>query len=160
MMEFLAPMTLGLGLFALIGWVTHVVVDGRRRRERLKVFTDFHGKLIDRLGSAKEFGDFLQSEGGQRFLATLSTERGGPQAAILRSLHVGVIMLTLGLGLLLLTRLDFWGYEGRAFLVLSGVIVESLAIGYLLSAGLSWRLSRSIGLVKAGDAGFPEAASR
>ncbi len=160
MMEFLAPMTLGLGLFTLIGWVTYIIVDGRRRRERLKVFTEFHSKLIDRMGSAKDFGDFLQSDGGQRFLATLSTERGGPQAAILRSLHTGVIMFTLGLGLLLLSRLDLWGPEGYAFLLLTGVVVESLAIGFLLSAGLSWRLSRAIGLVTPGEHGFPDAVAR
>lgn len=156
-LEFLAPMFVGLGFFTLIGWVTHVIVDGRRRRERLKVFTDFHSKLIDRLGSAKEFGEFLQSDGGQRFLATMSTERGGPQAGILRSLHTGVIMLTLGFGLLLLSRLDLWGHEGHAFLLLTGVVVESLAIGFLLSAFLSWRLSRAIGLVAPEERALPDA---
>jgi hypothetical protein len=147
-LEFIAPMMLGLGLFTMIGWMTHVIVDGRRRRERLKVFTDFHAKLIDRLGSAREFGDFLQSDGGQRFLATLSTEKGGPQVGIMRSMHTGVIMLALSIGLLSLTSVGIWGAEGRAFVLVLGVIVLSLAIGFLLSAGVSWRLARALGVMQ------------
>lgn len=147
MWEMLAPMTISLGFFALIGWVAYVIVDGRRRRERLKVFTDFHGKLIDRLGSAQEFGDFLQSQGGQRFLATLSTERGGPQAGILRSVHAGLVLLALGGGLLLLKGLGEWSYEGEAFLLMCGVLALSLAVGFVLSAGASWRLAQSLGLM-------------
>jgi hypothetical protein len=155
-MEFVMPMLVSVAFFTLIGWVTYVIVDGRRRRERLKVFTDFHGKLIDRMGSAEEFGSFLQSPGGQRFLATLSTERGGPQVGILRSVHTGIVMFALGLGFTLLSRMALWNTEGRGFLVASGVLLVALAVGFLLSAFASWRLAQTMGLVKpeAGDAGL------
>jgi hypothetical protein len=33
----------------MIGWIVHVIVDGIRRRQQLKVFTDFHSKLLERL---------------------------------------------------------------------------------------------------------------
>jgi hypothetical protein len=148
MSEYMIPIVLGPTFFIMIGWVTYVIVDGHRRRERLKVFTEFHAKLIDRLGSAREFADFLQSDGGQRFLATLSTERGGPRVGILRSVHTGVIMLTLSIGLLSLTSLTAWGTEGRTFVLVTGVIVLSLSVGFLLSAGASWRLARSLGLME------------
>jgi hypothetical protein len=148
-LEFIVPMVVSLGFFGLIGWITHVIVDGRRRRERMKVFTAFHEKLIDRLGSAREFGEFLQSDGGRRFLDTLSMERGGPQVGIMRSAHIGVIMLVLSIGLLSLTALQVLPSEGRAFLIIVGVIVLSLSIGFLLSAALSWRLARALGVVQA-----------
>ena len=159
-LELMIPMVLGLGFFSLVGWVTHTIVDGRRRRERLKVFTDFHSRLLEKLGSAREFSDFLQSDGGQRFLATLSTERGGPQVGILRSIHTGVIMLALSIGLLSLTSVSIWGYEGRAFLLLVGVVVLSLAIGFLLSAGVSWRVGRSLGVMSAAPGALADGASR
>jgi len=146
-MEFIIPMVISLGFFGLIGWVTYVIVDGKRRRERLKVFTEFHTKLMDRMTSPAEFGEFMQSPGGQRFLATLSTERGGPKAAIMRSVHTGVIMLTLSIGLLFLQRMDIWNSEARAFVVFMGVIVLALAVGFLVSAALSWRLGRSLGVM-------------
>jgi len=148
-MEFIMPMLVSIAFFTLIGWVTHVIVDGRRRRERLKVFTDFHSKLIDRMGSANEFGDFLQSPGGQRFLATLSTERGGPQVGIMRSVHTGIVMFALGVGFSLLSRMGLWNTEGRGFLVAMGVLLVALAVGFLVSAFASWRLAQSMGLMKA-----------
>jgi hypothetical protein len=141
-------MVMGVSLFTLIGWITYVIVDGRRRRERLKVFTEFHSKLIDRMGSARDFGDFLQSDGGQRFLATLSTERGGPQVGIMRSVHTGVIMLALGVGLLSLTNVGVLAVEGRTFMLVVGVIVLALSIGFLLSAVASWRIAHALGVME------------
>jgi hypothetical protein len=146
-MEFILPMVITVSFFAMIAWIVYVIVDGKRRRERLKVFTDFHGKLMDRMTSPAEFGAFMQSPGGQRFLATLQTERGGPKAAIMRSVHTGTIMLALSIGLLFLQRLDLWNSEARAFVVFMGVIVLALGVGFLVSAGLSWRLGRSLGVM-------------
>jgi hypothetical protein len=147
-MEFVMPMLVSVAFFTMIGWITHVIVDGRRRRERLKVFTDFHSKLIDRMGSAEEFGSFLQSPGGQRFLTTLSTERGGPQVGIMRSVHTGIVMFALGVGFSLLSRMGVWNTEGRSFLVAMGVLLVALALGFLLSAFASWRLAQTMGLMK------------
>jgi hypothetical protein len=146
-MEFILPMVITVSFFAMIAWIVYVIVDGKRRRERLKVFTDFHGKLMDRMTSPAEFGAFMQSPGGQRFLATLQTERGGPKVAIMRSVHTGTIMLALSIGLLFLQRLDLWNSEARAFVVFMGVIVLALGVGFLVSAGLSWRLGRSLGVM-------------
>ena len=147
-MEFILPMVISLGFFGLVGWVTFVIVDGRRRSQRLKVFTEFHGKLMDRMASPAEFGAFIQSPGGQRFLATLQTERGGPKVAIMRSVHTGTIMLALSIGLLFLQRLDLWNSEARAFVVFMGVIVLALGVGFLVSAAVSWRLGTSLGVME------------
>ena len=143
-MEFILPMVISLGFFGLVGWVTFVIVDGRRRSQRLKVFTEFHGKLMDRMASPAEFGAFIQSPGGQRFLATLQTERGGPKVAIMRSVHTGTIMLALSIGLLFLQRLEVWNSEARAAVTFFGVIVFTLGVGFLVSAALSWRLGKSL----------------
>ena len=40
-------------LFFMIGWIVFVIVDGFRRRQQTRVFTEFHGKLLDRIGSAQ-----------------------------------------------------------------------------------------------------------
>jgi hypothetical protein len=147
-MELIAPLLVGVAFFVLIGWVTYVIVDGKRRRERLKVFTDFHTKLVDRMGSASEFNDFLQSPGGQRFLATLSTERGGPKAAIMRSVHTGIVMLALGLGLSTLRGLLVFDSEAGAFVTFVAVVCVALALGFLASGAVSWWLGRSLGVME------------
>ena len=146
-MEFILPMVISLGFFGLFGWVTYVIVDGRRRRERLKVFTEFHTRLVDRMASPAEFGEFLQSQGGQRFLATLATERGGPKAAILRSVHTGIIMLAVGIGLMTIRRASFFGNDAIAFVTFFAVLLVALAVGFLVSAAVSWRLGRSLGVM-------------
>jgi DNA-directed RNA polymerase specialized sigma24 family protein len=64
-----------ISAFAAMAWVIHVVVDGFRRRQQLRLTTEFHGKLLDRIGSAHEFGEFLNTSGGARFLDSLLTPR-------------------------------------------------------------------------------------
>ena len=65
--------------FGSIVWLVYIVVDGFRRRQRLRVFTEFHSKLLDRIGSAREFAEFFSSQAGERFLESLAAEKGAPQ---------------------------------------------------------------------------------
>mgnify|MGYP001570659886 CR=1 FL=1 len=152
MMGELIPMVLGVAFFSMIGFIFKVVVDGRRRREHLKIVTEFNSRLLDRLGSVSEFGQFLQTEGGARFLDTLSIEHdsAGPRERILRAVQTGVILTLLGLGFLTLGGL--FSFDDHAFTVL-GVIVLSLGVGFLLSSAASYRLARALGLLDAASAG-------
>jgi hypothetical protein len=52
-------------LFFMIGYIVWVIVDGYRRRQQTRVFTEFHSKLLDRIGSAKEFAEFFSSDAGE-----------------------------------------------------------------------------------------------
>ena len=66
------PMVASVGLFSLIAWIVFVVADGRRRREQLKVSSEFHSKILEKLGSAAEFGALALTAlhrrlGGHRF---------------------------------------------------------------------------------------------
>jgi hypothetical protein len=90
-------------LFFMVGFVVYVIVDGYRRRQQVKVVTEVHAKLLDRLGSAKEFAEFFTSDAGSRFLESLSSSEGGaPQARILRSMQAGFVLLALGVGFFIL----------------------------------------------------------
>lgn len=144
-MRELAPVLVVMTIFATLGWTVHVLVDWRRRRERLKVFTDFHSRLIDRMGSAKEFAEFLQTSGGQNFLDTLSVERGHPADRIARAVQVGIILTSVGLALFLATNRVATEIEG-GYYVLSSIIL-ALGIGFLLSAVSSYALARTFGLL-------------
>lgn len=146
-MEVIAPMVAALGLFTMIGWIVFVVVDGRRRQERLKVFTEFHARLLDRIGSAREFGEFLQTSGGSRFLESLSMEKGGPQTRILRSVQIGVVLVAVGIGFLTL-GLMYPLNEGTEGFRIAGTLTLSFAIGFLLSAVVAHRVAKSLGLMK------------
>src|SRR5687768_14522253 len=103
--------------FAAVAWVIYIIVDGFRRRQHIRLATEFHGKLLDRIGSAKEFGEFLNTSGGTKFLDSLTVERegGGAQIRILRAVQTGFVFLALGIGLFVLigtTDLMFNDYPG------------------------------------------------
>jgi len=79
-------------------------VNGRQRSLRLKLTTEFNSKLLDRIGSVKDFNDFLQTEGGVKFMDSLTVERSSsrPQDSILRATQIGIVLIMLGLGVLAL----------------------------------------------------------
>ena len=152
-----------ISAFIAIAWVIHVVVDGYRRRQQIRVTTEFHGKLLDRIGSAKEFGEFLNTTGGTKFLDSMTIERegGGAQVRILRAVQTGFVFLALGLGLFVLIGTTNLGFEDFAderaaqgfrsdeedgFAVMA-TICTSVGVGLLLSAGASYGLSKRLGLI-------------
>ena len=60
-------------------------------------------RVIERLGSMKEFSEFLQSDGGDRLMKVLTVERGAtaPRERILVAVQTGVVVVSVGVGLLL-----------------------------------------------------------
>jgi hypothetical protein len=84
--------------FFMIGYIVRVVVTAVQRRQRLTPITDFHSRLLDRLGSAKEFNDFLQTDAGNRFVQELASDGpalGAPQERILRAAQFGPVLIGL-----------------------------------------------------------------
>ena len=143
-------------LFIMVGFVIWVVVNGWQRRLRLKLTTEFNSKLLDRIGSVKDFNDFLQTEGGAKFMDGLTIERSStrPQDSILRASQIGIVLITLGCGCLVLD----WYFSVRyasagdtEVLTVIGVIAASLGLGFLISAGVTYWLSKSWGLIQKKD---------
>jgi hypothetical protein len=153
-MEILIPILIPLGFFGMVGFIIWTVVSSRRRQEQTRLVADFNTRLLDRIGSFKDFSDFLQTDGGAKFLENLSTERGsiGPRRSILRAVQAGVVLVALGLGCLFLawslTAADPRSHE--VFTIL-GVIVLSLGLGCLLAGGVSYRLIKTLGILDLPD---------
>lgn len=142
-----APMVVGIALFIMIAFIVRTVADGRRRREHLKTVTEFHNRLLDKLGSVSDFAQFLQTDGGSRFLDTLSTERGsaGPRDRIIRAVSAGVVLSAVGLGLMLI---GVWvPFDDDGGFSILGAITLSLGVGFLLSSAASYRVARTLGVL-------------
>jgi hypothetical protein len=138
------PMVVGVAFFTLIGWIVFVFVDGRRRREQLKAMTDFHTKALDKMGSTADFGNFLETDGGKRFLKSLTIEGPGPRQHIIRCTERGILCLAIGAVLLMLG----WGFpELRDGFTIIGAIVAACGVGNLVSCLASYGLSRRFGLI-------------
>ena len=117
-----------------IGWLLY-----RRGQTQLQARTEFHRQLLDKFTSGTEFAGFLNSSGGQRLLQDLAGHRVDAKERIIRGTRFGVVLTVLGLAALLL----------RHDLAVPGALVLALGIGLLLSAAISYRLSRHLGVLDA-----------
>ena len=136
-------------LFLMIGYVFYVVAGAFTRRQQLRSTTEFQAKLLERTGTVSEFSQFLNTEGGRRFLGTISTEPGGGSAhqRVLRAFQSGIVMVCLGIGIfvyLSLVALDTDTYESIGFV---GTVSAAVGLGLLISGYVSLRLSRRMGLI-------------
>ena len=108
----------------------------RQRQAQIRAQADFHKQLLDKFGSGQEFAEFLDGKGSQRFLEELWSQRPGNNERVLGTMRNGVVLTTLGLGMLVLS----WTYleQFRVF----GVLALALGVGFLIAAAISHRLSR------------------
>lgn len=142
-----------LACLGFIAWA--VWLGAKRRQAQGQAQTDLQHRLLEKFSSPQEIGDFLQTEGGQRFLSGLTLERkhaGNKHAGkrILLALQIGTVVSLLGIATLSLGFLYPMNRPGEPHpAVIFGLLVLAVGIGFLVSAGISYRLSKAWGL-------FPE----
>jgi hypothetical protein len=143
-------------IMAALGFIAWAVWLGAKRRQAQgQAQTDLQHRLLEKFSSPQEIGDFLQTEGGQRFLSGLTLEptRAGNKHAgkrILLALQIGTVVTLLGISTLSLGIIYPMRRPDEPHpAVIFGLLVLALGIGFLVSAGISYRLSKAWGL-------FPE----
>jgi len=141
--------------FAVVGFIIWTLVGGWQRRQQLQMMTEFNTRLLDKLGSVKDFNDLIQTEAGARLVGGVTAERGtnGARNRILNAIQLGVVFVALGFGFLYLGSTPLAGgrfsLESQEALTIFGVIGLSLGVGLLLSAGASYVVARSLGILGA-----------
>jgi hypothetical protein len=142
-------------LFGSICFVVWTVASTWQRNRHVREMAAFNARIVDRMGSIKDFNDFLQTPGGAQFLSTVTADRGpaGPRDRILRAVQTGIVLSSLGGGCLLLSEM-FREEPSDMFMAL-GIILLSLGIGFLLAAGAAYGLSRHLGVLHAQNTGAP-----
>jgi hypothetical protein len=150
--EVMLGMMFGIGV---VGWLLRSAIDYRRWQRAIRIQTEAHTKIVDRLASNEDLLAYIQSPAGQRVLnppamATASIEAsapplGAPINRILWSVQAGVVLAVAGAGLWL-AKAGIVDEAGQAMQVMA-VLVMALGIGFVLSAVASYLLSRQLGLV-------------
>ncbi len=138
----LIPITVVLIVCSMISWLIWLIT--RTRHLQIKAQAELHHRLLEKFGSTQELIDFLQSEGGQQFLDAISAKPINPKEQILSSVQKGIILTILGIGGFFLGWIYHYGQD--AFTIV-GVLVIALGVGFLASAGISYRLSQAWGLL-------------
>jgi hypothetical protein len=133
-------------------WVLRTVVENRRWNRSFKMHEELHTKLIEKFAAGQDFNAYLQSDAGRRLLewtppVTDTTSRGlpNPLGRIFWSLQAGLVLLLVGLGLLLLR--SQMAESATPPLVVFGTLGVTLGAGFILSAVVSYSLSKHLGLI-------------
>lgn len=137
-----------------LGWITRSAIEHRRWRHATKLQTDAHTKIIDRLASNEDLLAYIQSPNGQRYLTAslgpvafeaMPQPVGAPLNRILWSVQAGIVMSAAGLGLWFAKNSVI--AEAAQALQVVAILAIALGIGFVLSALVSYMLSRELGLV-------------
>ena len=139
-----------------LAWLARAALDYRRWLRSMKIQTDAHTKIVDRLASNEDLLAYMQSPVGQRFLSSspmappsltqLAQPMGAPLNRILWSVQAGVVLTIAGAGLWL-AKNGVIDEAGQVMQVLA-VLTMALGIGFVVSALASYGLSRQLGLVQ------------
>jgi hypothetical protein len=144
-------------LFLMIGYVFYAVANAFTRRQQLRSTSEFQTKLLERMGTVSEFSQFLNTDGGQKLLGSASTSGGFAHQRVLRAFQSGIVMLCLGIGIFLYlssVRVESDTYASIGFV---GTVSAAVGIGLVLSAYVSLKLSRKMGLIN--GQGHPTASN-
>jgi hypothetical protein len=139
--------------FILVGWLMRNLMDYRRWIRQNKVQTEVHTRLLERLTGNEELLAYIQSPAGAKFLEsspiTLDAgprNVGAPLGRILWTIQAGVVLVSGGIGLLMVGA-KMTDDAAQAFHAL-GVLGVALGAGFVISAIISFMISRHLGLVE------------
>ena len=134
-------------IFGGLPTIFWVIFSTIRRLKVARVQAEVHSRLIEKVGSSQDFLTFLDTDSGRKLVASIGIEQPNrdPYNRILTSVHAGVILVLVGIAFLILAATFRNAAEGCFS---AGVLVVALGAGFLISAGLSYRLSRSFGLLE------------
>lgn len=138
-----------------IVWLIRTLIEHRRWSRLSRTQVEIHGKLMDRLTSNEDLLAYMQTPAGKRFLESTpipldASPRAvsAPIGRILWSVQVGLIMAMAGFGLQFVSRsID---KNASQPLLAMGVLAVAVGLGFLLSALVSFLLSKRLGLLAEG----------
>jgi hypothetical protein len=107
---------------------------------RSKQQTAMRKALLDKFGSARDLSEFLQSEGGQRFMAELSGV-SSPLGTVMASIHKGILTLLLGGGIVFASA----AMNSHELMAVGGIF-GAVGIGFMVSAAVTYTMSKRWGL--------------
>ena len=150
MMEGFMILTIFGTIVGVVVWLIRTLVEQRRWSRLSRVQTEVHGKVLERLTSNDELLRYIETPAGRRFLesAPIPVEGARPVSApvgrILWSMQAGLVLAAAGIGLEWVSN-SVDKYTAQPLYAL-GVVALCVGIGFVLSAVISFVLSRRLKL--------------
>jgi ABC-type multidrug transport system fused ATPase/permease subunit len=148
----------GLSIFAVLAlvtgvltWLVRTLIEHRRWSRVSKVQAEVHNKLMDRFTANEDLLAYIQTPAGKRFLESAPIALDGapravsaPVGRILWSVQVGLVLAAAGFGLEYVSGSIDKNVAQPLFAM--GVLAISIGVGFVISAIVSYALSRRLGL--------------
>lgn len=152
MMDWMGGLAVATIIVGGISWLVRSLIDYRRWIRLSKVQADAHTKLVDRLTANDELLAYVQSSAGAKFLESApialdpgSKRLGAPVSRILWSAQIGLVLMAGGLGLRYISTVVTDTDAVQPFMAM-GILGMAVGVGFILSAGVSYVMSRHLGL--------------
>ena len=145
-MDVLAPILGSVGILATLGWILRSYLAHRRQLKTTALQAELQGKLLDKFNSTDDLRTYLESDVGERFLLSATVEQASPLRRILGSVQVGLILTAAGMAFLTMES-RFTDTHDSLGMIFIGTLSLALGIGFLVSAAVSTRRSRTWGLL-------------
>jgi hypothetical protein len=146
MSEPLAVTIILCSIASVLGLSVWVIAVNIRRSRWGKQVAELHSKLLDRFVGSQDLIAFLEGDAGRKYFESLAFDIKDSVNRILNGIQLGIVLASLGLCLLVI-RSGQDSSNTRNALLLIGAPVTALGIGFLISAAISHRLCKTLGLL-------------
>jgi hypothetical protein len=156
MFEQLTVVFIIMTITAGIIWLFRTAIEHRRWQRSMRAQTELNTKLIDRFSSSEELLAYLQSPAGKTLIEPAALTPASPRpmpmnaplSRIFWSLQSGIVVGTLGIGLIFVSRGVATDPEFAQFLYGIGIVILTIGVGFAISAAVSYVLSNRLGLIQ------------
>jgi hypothetical protein len=133
----------------VFGWIVWVIAVNIRRSRSSKHLAEMHSRLLDRFTGNQDLIAFLEGESGRRYFDALDCDVKEPLNRVLNGIQLGVVLVLLGISLIVVrsTQAGDAPAIARNGLLLIGVPAIAVGAGFLISSAISFRLTKSWGLL-------------
>jgi hypothetical protein len=155
MFEHLSVVLIIVTITVGILWLIRAVIEHRRWQRTMRAQSELNTKLIDRFSSSEELLAYLQSPAGKALIEPAVVPQAAPRpmpmnaplSRIFWSLQSGIVVSTLGTGLIFVSR-GVATDEFAQILYGVGIVVLTIGLGFAISAAVSYVLSHRLGLIQ------------
>ena len=130
-------------------WIVWVIVGFLRRRDQLRAAAELQLKLLERAGSAREFGELLNSEAGLRLMQTMAAEQGvKPHVRMMRTVQAALLLVGVGLSLFFYIENTYTPIDVGANATVSvfATMAFGAGVALLVATRISYKLTKRLGL--------------
>lgn len=132
--------------FGTFAFVVYTISNNIRRAHASRAVADLHSKLLDKCAASQDLVGYMDSAAGRRFLESAGMESSQPWSRILNAMQSGFVLSLVGAAGLVVRTMD-QSTDTSEFLLISGAVALATGVGFLISAAMSFVLSKSWGLL-------------